>query len=299
MPLNSEHGNLEYLVIGYVCQDVVPSDVESPYMPGYIFGGTATYAARTAKAMGLRVGVVTSTSPEFALSAALPGIETVRVPAAETTTFENRYVDGHRIQTLHAIAGRLTAKDIPHAWRQAEIVHLAVLAQEMDLDIANIFPGAFIGITPQGWMRQWDKNGLVTPCPWRDAHAALSRADAVVLSEEDVNNDWQLLRDWANYAPILVVTQGSRGATMFIQGEPHHVPAPTMREVDPTGAGDIFAAVFFAQMRRTGDPHAAACMATCLAAHSVMRRGLDGVPNADEVHRCLDSGGDPCSTFRD
>jgi sugar/nucleoside kinase (ribokinase family) len=111
----------------------------------------------------------------------------------------------------------------------------------------------------------------------------------MVMSEEDVGNDWKLIRDWANYAPVMVVTQGPRGSTLFVGGEPHHVSAPTMREVDPTGAGDIFAATFFAELRRTGDPHQAARVATCLAAQSVTRRGLDGVPTPNEVARCLES----------
>jgi len=111
--------------------------------------------------------------------------------------------------------------------------------------------------------------------------------DAMVMSEEDVNEDWQLIRDWVNYAPVMVVTQAARGATMFIQGESHHIPAPTMPEVDPTGAGDIFATVFFARFQQTGDPHEAARMATCLAAHSVTRHGLDSVPTPDEAKQCL------------
>jgi sugar/nucleoside kinase (ribokinase family) len=281
--------NVDYLLIGTVCQDVVPAEVESPFARAYIFGGTATYSARTARAMGLRVAVVTSASADFALHAALPGIETARAPSAETTTFENRYVDGHRIQTLHAVAGNLSIASVPIEWRRPSVVHLAPLARDVDMGLVGAFPGAFIGVTPQGWLRQWDGDGRVYPRHWTEAHAILSRVDAVVLSEEDVGNDWKLLRDWANYAPVFVVTQGARGATMFIGGEPHHVPTPEMREVDPTGAGDIFAAVFFARLQQTRDPHEAARMATCMAARSVTRRGFDSVPTPAEVAQCLAS----------
>jgi sugar/nucleoside kinase (ribokinase family) len=281
--------DLDYLLIGHVCQDVAPPGVETPFMPGYIFGGTVTYAARTAKAIGLRVAVVTSASAEFALSAALPSVETVRRPSAQTTTFENRYYDGHRVQTLHAVAGNLDIAAVPLEWRRPAVVHLAPLAREVDMELVGAFPGAFIGVTPQGWLRQWDETGRVRPRPWDEAHAILSRVDAMVMSEEDVNNDWPLIRDWANYAPVMVVTQAARGATMFIRGEPHHVPAPAMKEVDPTGAGDIFATVFFARFQQTGDPHEAARMATCLAAHSVTRHGSDSVPTPDEAKQCLAS----------
>jgi sugar/nucleoside kinase (ribokinase family) len=280
---------LDYLLIGHVCQDVAPSGVESPFAPGYVFGGTATYAARTAKAMGLRVAVVTSASAEFALGAALPGIETMRLPSAETTTFENRYLDGHRVQTLHAVAESIGITAIPLEWRRPSVVHLAPIAREVDARLIGAFPGAFIGVTPQGWMRQWDETGQVSPRPWSEAHAILSRVDAVVISEEDVNGDWKLIRDWANFAPMMVVTQGARGATMFVGGQVHHVPTPTMREADPTGAGDIFAAAFFARLQQTNDPHEAARVATYLAAQSVTRRGLDSVPSRDEIMRCLKS----------
>ena len=282
-------GNVDYLLVGHVCQDVVPS-VQASCTRGYTFGGTATYAARTAKALGLRVAVVTSTAADFALAAALPGIEVMRLPSAETTTFENRYPDGHRVQTLHAVATNLDLQAVPLEWRRPAVVHLAPIAREVDMKLVGQFPGAFIGVTPQGWMRQWDQNGRVSPRAWTEAHAVLSRVDAMVMSEEDVGNDWDLIRDWANYAPVMVATQGPRGATLFIEGEPHHVPTSAMREVDPTGAGDIFATVFFAQMQRTGDPREAARIATNLAAHSVMRRALDGVPTPDEVARCFQPG---------
>jgi 1D-myo-inositol 3-kinase len=281
--------NVDYLLIGHVCQDVVPTEVESPYTRSYTFGGTVTYAARTAKALGLRVAVVTSASADFAMHAALPGIEVARVPSAETTTFENRYLDGHRIQTIHAVAETLTIGSVPIEWRQPAVVHLAPLDCEVDMGLIGMFPGAFIGVTPQGWLRQWDEQGRVYPRPWHEAHAILPRVDAVVMSEEDVANDWKLLRDWANYAPVFIVTQGARGATMFIGGEPHHVPTQPTREVDPTGAGDIFAAVFFARLQETGDPHEAARMATCMAARSVTRRALDSVPTPDEASQCLAS----------
>jgi len=279
--------NLDYLLIGHVCQDVAPAGVESTSAPGYIFGGTVTYAARTARAIGLRVAVVTSASAEFALNVALPGIEALRVPSAETTTFENRYLDGHRVQTIHAVAGNLGIAAIPLDWRRPSVVHLAPLAREVDMQLVGAFPSVFIGVTPQGWLRQWDKTGRVRPRPWDEAHAVLSRVDAMVMSEEDVGEDWDLIRDWANYAPVMVVTQAARGATMFIEGEPHHVPAPPMREIDPTGAGDIFATVFFARLQQTDDPHEAARMATCLAAHSVTRHGLGSVPTPDEAKQCL------------
>ena len=62
--------------------------------------------------------------------------------------------------------------------------------------------------------------------------------------------------------------------------------APPQREVDPTGAGDIFAAAFFINLYETDDPWASARFANQVAALSVTRRGLASVPTREEMGYC-------------
>jgi sugar/nucleoside kinase (ribokinase family) len=54
-------------------------------------------------------------------------------------------------------------------------------------------------------------------------------------------------------------------------------------ELDPTGAGDIFAAAFFFRLYNTRDPWEAARFATQLAAISVTRSGLQSIPTQEEI----------------
>ena len=59
------------------------------------------------------------------------------------------------------------------------------------------------------------------------------------------------------------------------------MPAPAVREVDPTGAGDSFAAAFLSSFALGADPVRAATAACAVAAHSVTALGamearLDG-----------------------
>lgn len=277
----------DYLVIGHVCQDVIsPPGGTQEAGPWYAFGGTVTYAARTARALGLNVAALTSAAPDFTLAQALPGIQVHRLPSAFTTTFENQYLNGARRQVIHAVAGRIGLADVPALWRQSAIVHLGPVAQEVDPALVGGFPGALIGLTPQGWLRAWDAQGYIHPSAWENVHAVLPRVDAVVFSIEDVGGDEALVADWAARAPVLVVTHGARGATLHVRGEVTHVPAPRVHEVEPTGAGDIFAAAFFTRLRQTQDPYEAARFATCLASTSVTRKGLDSIPTAIEVERC-------------
>jgi sugar/nucleoside kinase (ribokinase family) len=111
----------------------------------------------------------------------------------------------------------------------------------------------------------------------------LARLDACVLGLEDIGGDLTRIEAMAGLCPALVVTQGKAGATLYARGEETHFAPPHVAQVDPTGAGDIFAAAFFVHLQRTGDAQAAARLATQVAAISVTRSGLDGVPTRDEI----------------
>ena len=71
---------VDYLVIGHVAHDLTP---EGPRL-----GGTVAYSALTARALGLRVGVVTAAGRETSLEA-LNGIPVISIESPQSTTFEN------------------------------------------------------------------------------------------------------------------------------------------------------------------------------------------------------------------
>ena len=150
-----------------------------------------------------------------------------------------------------------------------------------------------LGLTPQGWMRQWDERGLVSPARWNPPDALLDRADAVILSQEDVGGDREQVHSLAARTRVLVLTAGWKGATVYHGGEIRSFRAPKVREVDPTGAGDIFATAYLAALHRTQDPWLSARFANCVAAHSVERSGLDSIATREEIEQCrarLDHG---------
>ncbi|MBN1180482.1 MAG: ribokinase [Anaerolineae bacterium] len=269
---------LDYLVIGHVTHDVAPGG-------GFTYGGTATYAARTAQALGCRVGILTSTANHDA--AAFACAEVFNVPTPSTTIFENRYSHTARQQVIHSVASSLSPHHVPPDWQNAAIVHIGPVARECDPALVNAFPDAFVGVTPQGWMRHWDHQGHVRRAEWADAETVLSTANAVVLSIEDVGGDVALVERWARWCALLVLTRGAAGCTVYVDGAARDVPGFPTAEVDPTGAGDVFTAAFFVQLARGATPQDAARLANCVAATSVTRVGLDGIPTPEEIARCL------------
>jgi sugar/nucleoside kinase (ribokinase family) len=268
---------MRYVTIGHICQDILPD--------GWMFGGAATYSARMAHALGCQVQVLTSLQSDVDVRPALADIEVMRLPSDHTTTFENIYIDHIRHQTLHAVAERLTPDRFPAALA-SDIVHLAPIAQEVDLGWLDHFPGALIGVTPQGWLRQWDAQGRISPIGWAEAAEVLPHADAVIISIEDVAHQEDLVQQWAAEAKLLVVTRGAHGCTVHQDNSVTAVPTHPVEIVDATGAGDIFAASFLVRLRECGDPIAAARFASCLASQSITRRGLDSIPTPAEIDQC-------------
>ncbi len=269
---------VDYLVIGHLACDVTPD--------GLRLGGTAAYSALTARALGLRVGIVTAFGGEIPLN--FPdGIQVWNVKAERSTTFENIYSPAGRRQVVHHIAPDLAPVHVPEAWQRAPIVHVGPIAGEAKSLVNGRFGGSILALTPQGWMRSWDENGLVHPARWVEAAQMLPRAGAVVLSIEDVGGDEEELEHLAAATGVLAVTEGPAGARLYWNGDLRRFRAPKQQEVDATGAGDIFAAAFFWRLYTTRDPWAAARFATHLASFSVTRPGMEGIPTREEIQSCL------------
>lgn len=269
---------VEYLAIGHITLDETPQ--------GPRLGGSAAYAARTAQAFGLRAGILTAWGEELPATA-LDGIQILNIGAEHSTRFENRYVDGARTQYIRHQAPALAFHHVPEAWRQTPLLHLAPVAQEVSPALLRYFPEASIGATPQGWLRDWDASGRVHPSAWPEGESLLNRLDACVIGLEDVGGDQRRVEAMAAQCPILIVTDGKHGATLYTQGEVLPIATPQVDEVDPTGAGDVFAATFFLQWQLSGDAAAAAHLAAQVAAHSVTRAGLAGIPTQAELFGLL------------
>jgi hypothetical protein len=266
--------SIDYLIIGHVAKDLMHE--------GPVIGGTVAYAGRTAHALGLCVGIVTSTGPDLDISS-LSDLKIECLPAESSTTFENRYTPKGRQQRLHALAHNIQFNNIPHQWHSSHIIHLGPIADEIDLNMIDRFPNKFVCITPQGWLRRWDEDGIISLAKWHQIKDLLPAASATVLSLEDLIDNHQAVREMAPLCNILAVTDGANGAQVFWKTKERHIPAPRVVEVDTTGAGDIFAAAFFTRLYQTKDPWESAHFANFLAANSVTRKGLASTPTTDEV----------------
>jgi sugar/nucleoside kinase (ribokinase family) len=269
---------IDYLVVGHITWDLTE---EGPRI-----GGTVAYAGLTARALGLRVGIVTSWGEEDTLGP-LGDIPIANLAADKSTTFENLNAPDGRVQIIHSVASRLDLHLIPETWRSAPIVHLGPVAQEVEPGLVRYFPASLICLTPQGWLRAWDQEGSVVPTEWPEAPFLLSQAGAVVISVEDVEGDESRIEEMASHCRVLAVTEAAEGARLYWHGDVRRFRRAAIKEIDPTGAGDIFAAAFFTRLHSTRDPWEAARFATNLSSFSVTRTGLDSIPTAAEIEESM------------
>lgn len=271
----------DIVIVGHVCQDLQPDGSLS-------LGGSVSYAATTALRMGYRVGVVTSAGPDLDVAHAFPGAEVVCHLSAATTLFENIYLDGGRTQVLHRRANAISCAQIPAAWRAPSMVYLGSIDQEIAPDLFCCFDdAALLAVMPQGFFRCWNEQGLISFVEWQPPEAVLRRIQVLVISELDVPDPDRLVRDWGRFTRIIVVTRAERGATVYQAGETCHYPARPAHQVDPTGAGDVFAAAFLIRLAETGDPGQAAHFANAVASFSVEGPGVTGIPLRRQVDAYL------------
>lgn len=265
-----------YLTIGHVTEDRKPDG-------SFTRGGTVLYAAATAERFGWKAVVLTACDRRSEPPNGVADGDWYVIDSNATTTFRNECGPRGRKQVIEAVARGIRPDSIPRRFHGADLVHLAPVANEIDIKVAHQFSKEFKVATLQGWLRKWDATGVVTPRKWPEADSVLPLLKAAVLSIEDIEGDWSVAESWASKAPVLVVTQGEQGCTVFHEGRCDRIRSRPAQEVDATGAGDVFATVFFILLFETGDVVRSAALANIAASMSVEQYGIEGIPLRREV----------------
>jgi sugar/nucleoside kinase (ribokinase family) len=271
----------ELLIAGHIVKDVTAD--------GWRPGGGALYAAVQASRLGLGVAVVTACSAEVDPENLLPDVSWHVQRSPETTTFKNRYEDGKRSQRLLARGQAIDFAEVPPVWLKAPLILLTPLFHEIEpSDVGRFKPGnSLLGLSAQGWLRELEDDHV---------HAAAFEAsppwlagDVVFLSDEDVQ-DAERVAVWQQRVPIIALTRGRTGCTIWDVAGRHEISAAAVCENDPTGAGDVFAAAFLVRYHETRDVLLAAVFASAAGALSVRSAGLESVARREEIEALLAQG---------
>lgn len=293
----------DYLLIGHITADLLDDGTVS-------LGGTALYSGLAAAHMGANVAILTR--GRYGVNVAgmdIPGLEEyadrvqVIVQDADVpTTFTNHYVGSRRTQQIRHWAGPIDIRGLPPHWGNAKIVHLGPVADELDPRRITGLTTGFLGVTPQGWMRDWprEQGGMVRLAPLRLPVDLVNRLDSAIVSDEEIFHARDLI-ERVGERRMSVVTRGPEGATIYhsagnvpdaYPGEKHFrtvdIPGIEVKVKSLTGAGDVFAAAFFMKAsEKTSSALEAGRFANAVAALSLREMGVGVVPEMREVNALL------------
>jgi len=117
---------------------------------------------------------------------------------------------------------------------------------------------------------------------------------AVVLAND---YEYQMIENKTGLSPdqmleqcgLVIITMGEAGSLIKTRAEEIRIPAVPAREVvDPTGAGDVFAAAFLSAVYQGQTAEDAGRWACAAAAFAIEAPGATGLPTAEMVRRRLD-----------
>lgn len=277
------------LLVGNVTRDLDESDRSR-----FIHGGSVTYAAHTSHALGVAAEAVTRVAHDEDLSDLTDLAHWTVLPSHTTTTFVNQYRGEVRTQLCFDPAAPIGGRDLSPRQRRAEAVFLCPIMQEIASDLpASFAAGTLKAGGAQGWLRHIAPDGRVETCVWPEADDSLSHLDILILSREDLDHDLSRLDPLLARVPIVLLSNHRQGSDLFIRRQGRvvrrHVPPRPAREVDPTGAGDIFATAFLIRYAETGALWSSARFANAAASMGVEGVGASRIPDRRTVLAWLEA----------
>lgn len=264
------------VVVGHVTHD--------RYGDAIVPGGSAYYGVRTHLGLGADAQLVAAVGRDFACDAALLDVPNVLARAGETTTFTNLYAPGReRVQLVDAIAPTVVPTLCPSSYHGCDLLHLAPVIGEVEVApwIDAVAP-RMVAIGVQGWIKRASGREVV-PRRWDVTDTELARIDAACLGEEDLHAQGDLLARMIAAVPIVALTHGRDGCELFVRGRASRIGVFSTTEVDPTGAGDVFAAALFLALARGIERIEAARHAAAAASIVVEARGADALARLAEA----------------
>ncbi|BBX91722.1 carbohydrate kinase [Mycolicibacterium boenickei] len=208
------------------------------------------------------------------------------LPSELTSSFSLDYDDtDHRHMGVEAIGPVWTAADVEMADPATTWVHLAPL-------LRTDFPaGTVAALAARGHRVAYDGQGLVRADRLgplvEDRHFPadlLADVDILKLAEDEavIVADGPFDGSTAERLGVaeILVTYGSEGCDIYIEGAVERVPAAwRVLDVQTTGAGDMFTACYVAHRAAGHDPHRAAESASELVARELDKRVHTGTPD--------------------
>jgi 2-dehydro-3-deoxygluconokinase len=264
---------------------------EGRWLEGH--GGDTSNAAIAASRQGARAAYVTALGDDMFGRSILDlwrreGVDASRVKIdAEAPTglyFVTHGAQGHEFTYRRAgsAASRLGPGDLPETvLGSANVLHVSGISQAV---MGPAVDHALALARRQHIAVSYDTNLRLKLWPLERAraaiHAGVAQADIVFTSIDEAEtltgrNDPTLIADfYLGLGPrIILVKLGAQGVFVVADGQARRIAGHTVKAIDATGAGDVFAGAFLAERTAGRDAFSAAAYANAAAALSTTGYG--------------------------
>jgi sugar/nucleoside kinase (ribokinase family) len=248
-------------VVGLVSLDRVDGGIPR-------LGGAPVYMARALRLLGQDAVAVTKLADEDRPRLAGLGVPVVAGSAARTIGFRIENDGDHRHMAIDELGEPFSAADargwMARALEDADWVHAGPLtrADFPPETLAVLARGRILSLDGQGLVRRPELGDLAVDADYDPdvlrhvGFLKLARGELEALGLELTERSLASLG-----VREIAVTLGKTGVVVYADGLAEHVPTIPLEGVDPTGAGDAWAAAYVAYRRRRHSPVSAARLA--------------------------------------
>lgn len=231
------------LSIGHVTHDRVDGRI--------VPGGCAYYAASAFHALGAESHLVTTVGEDFCCGPELDRFAWAAQRQGQTTVFTNLYPDpGPRLQYVDRVAADVAPAGLPAGWKHPDVAFLGPVFNELDIQAwKRALSARITAVGVQGFVRGAgaaagppEAGQQVVPRRWSPDPELLSGIQVACLSEEDLVGQGDLLERLVASIPLVALTRERKGCELIEADRREWVGIHAAEVVDPTGAGDTFAA---------------------------------------------------------
>ncbi|MCX8183681.1 MAG: PfkB family carbohydrate kinase [Crenarchaeota archaeon] len=223
-------------------------------------GGGGFYSSLSLSRIGVETVLFTAygpdMNPEWVESLKRKGVKVYATELDRSILFENVYQGNSRLQKT---SGEPSRKIVVERSKLSafDAIHVTPVLNEVDHRVFKELEeaGCKVSIDAQGFIRASGVDGRVQHVKRMLSEDALSRINYVHMNVDEqfffLNSDVKELFE-INPKMIVELTNSEHGSMVVYKQGCFYMPVFNVETLDPTGAGDVYAAVFLAKHLETG-----------------------------------------------
>ncbi|MBO3833359.1 MAG: hypothetical protein FGF51_08300 [Candidatus Brockarchaeota archaeon] len=260
-------------------------------------GGGGFYSSLSLSRIGVETVLFTAygpdMNPEWVEGLKRKGVEVYATELDRSILFENVYQDSNRIQKSSGEPSRRIVVDRSRL-TGFDAAHVTPVLNEVDQRVFKELEetGCRVSIDAQGFIRTSGVDGSVHHVKRMLPENALSRVNYIHMNVDEqlffLNRDVKELFE-INPGMIVELTNSEHGSMIVYKQGCFFMPIVEVETLDPTGAGDVYAAVFLAKHLETGSLLESSLYASACASIKAEKTGPSFDFSVEEVERRVET----------